>query len=54
MTTVRAALIAGSTGIVSGNLAALLQEQGWAVYGLARKPSSTGGVIAVAADDRSA
>jgi nucleoside-diphosphate-sugar epimerase len=44
------ALITGSTGIVGGNLAALLVEQGWKVYGLARKPSSTGGVIPVKAD----
>jgi nucleoside-diphosphate-sugar epimerase len=52
MTTGRVALIAGSTGIVGGNLAALLVEQGWTVYGLARKPSSIGGVIPLAADLR--
>jgi nucleoside-diphosphate-sugar epimerase len=46
----RVALIAGSTGIVGGNLAALLVEEGWKVYGLARKPSATGGVIPVKAD----
>jgi nucleoside-diphosphate-sugar epimerase len=44
------ALITGGTGIAGGNLAALLVEQGWKVYGLARKPSSTGGVIPVKAD----
>jgi GDP-D-mannose dehydratase len=38
MTTGRMALIAGSTGIVGGNFAALLVEQGWTVYGLARRP----------------
>src|ERR1700680_1382542 len=46
------ALIVGSTGIVGGNLAALLREQGWMVYGLARRPSSTGGVIPFAVDLR--
>jgi NAD(P)-dependent dehydrogenase (short-subunit alcohol dehydrogenase family) len=56
MTTDRTALIAGSTGIVGGNLAALLLEQGWTVYGLARRPSSATGVTPLAADlrDRSA
>lgn len=44
------ALIVGSTGIVGGNLATLLVEQGWKVYGLARKPGSMEGVIPVAAD----
>jgi nucleoside-diphosphate-sugar epimerase len=52
MTTKHVALIAGSTGIVGGNLAALLVERGWTVYGLARKPSSVGGVIPLAADLR--
>lgn len=52
MNTDRVALIAGSTGIVGGNLAALLIKQGWTVYGLARKPSSAGGVIPLAADLR--
>jgi nucleoside-diphosphate-sugar epimerase len=51
-TTKHVALIAGSTGIVGGNLAALLVERGWTVYGLARKPLSIGGVIPVAADLR--
>jgi GDP-D-mannose dehydratase len=32
MTTGRVALIAGSTGIVGGNLATLLLEQGWTVF----------------------
>jgi nucleoside-diphosphate-sugar epimerase len=52
MTTGRVALIAGSTGIVGGNLAALLVERDWTVCGLARKPSSVGGVIPLAADLR--
>src|SRR5258708_16916819 len=50
MNTDRIALIAGSTGIVGRNLAALLLEQGWTVYGLARRPSSAGGAIPLAAD----
>src|ERR1700729_280939 len=56
MSTGRVALIAGSTGIVGGNLATLLVEQGWTVYGLARRPSSAGSVIPLAANlrDRSA
>ena len=48
------ALIAGSTGIVGGNLAAYLAAQGWQVYGLARTPQSGTAVAAaiqpVAAD----
>ena len=52
MSTGRVALIAGSTGIVGGNLATLLVEQGWMVYGLARRPSSRYGVIQLAADLR--
>ena len=52
MTTGRIALIAGSTGIVGGNLATLLVEQGWTVYGLARWRPSAGGVTSLAADLR--
>ena len=52
MTTGRMALIAGSTGIVGGNLAALLVEEGWTVYGLARRRSSAAGVIPLTADLR--
>jgi nucleoside-diphosphate-sugar epimerase len=48
----RTALIVGSTGIVGGNLAAHLVDQGWRVYGLARKPAATIGVIPLAADLR--
>jgi nucleoside-diphosphate-sugar epimerase len=50
MSTDRVALIAGSTGIVGRNLATLLLEQGWRVYGLARRPSPVGGSIPLAAD----
>lgn len=46
------ALIAGSTGIVGGNLTDLLVTRGWTVYGLARKPSPHDGVIPLAADLR--
>src|SRR5260221_64239 len=52
MNTGRVALIAGSTGIVGGSLAALLGEQGWTVYGFGRRPSSAGGVFPLAADLR--
>jgi nucleoside-diphosphate-sugar epimerase len=48
----RTALIVGSTGIVGGNLAAHLVDQGWRVYGLARKPATVGGIIPIAADLR--
>jgi nucleoside-diphosphate-sugar epimerase len=46
----RTALIAGSTGIVGGNLAAHLVRQGWQVFGLARKPAAAPGITPVAAD----
>jgi nucleoside-diphosphate-sugar epimerase len=48
----RTALIVGSTGIVGGSLAAHLVDRGWRVYGLARKPAASGGVIPLAADLR--
>jgi nucleoside-diphosphate-sugar epimerase len=38
------ALIAGATGIVGLNLATHLVQQGWTVFGLARKPTSMDGV----------
>ncbi|MEJ0092422.1 MAG: SDR family oxidoreductase [Methylocella sp.] len=44
------ALVVGSTGISGSNLADLLLEKGWTVHGLARTPSSSGGVKPVAAD----
>ncbi len=47
---VNTALVAGSTGIVGGNLAAHLVCEGWTVFGLARKPSAGEGMQAVAAD----
>jgi nucleoside-diphosphate-sugar epimerase len=38
--------------MAGGNLAALLVEHGWTVYGLARRPSSRYGVVGLAADLR--
>ena len=45
------ALIAGSTGIVGLNLATLLAARAdWTVYGLARRPSASARIHAIAAD----
>src|SRR6201994_2593560 len=44
------ALVVGASGIVGQNLASLLVEQGWDVFGLARRPLELPGVTAVAAD----
>ena len=44
------ALVVGASGIVGSATATLLVEQGWTVYGLARRPSAHAGVRAVAAD----
>ena len=46
----RTALVVGTSGIVGSATAALLIEQGWTVYGLARRPSDQPGVHPVAAD----
>ena len=46
----RTALIAGSTGIVGGNLATHLLAKEWTVYGLARRPADTGRIKPIAAD----
>ena len=46
----RTALVVGTSGIVGSATAALLIEQGWTVYGLARRPSDQPGVRPVAAD----
>ncbi len=51
------ALIVGVSGMVGGNLANLLiQETGWKVYGIARRPGRRDGVTALPADlqDRAA
>lgn len=44
------ALVVGSSGIIGGNLAARLVQEGWKVYGLARRPLAVPGVVPVAAD----
>ena len=44
------ALVVGSTGIVGLNLATHLAQQGWKVYGLARKPGTLSGTESVAAN----
>jgi nucleoside-diphosphate-sugar epimerase len=47
----KTALVVGATGIVGGNLAALLDQQaGWVVYGMSRKPTAAGNVIPVRSD----
>ena len=48
----RSALVVGVSGIVGNNLARRLLEQGWDVYGLARRPEATGiaGLRPVVAD----
>ncbi|WP_028056887.1 SDR family oxidoreductase [Sphingomonas phyllosphaerae] len=46
----RTALVVGASGIVGSATAALLVEQGWTVYGLARRPSGQPGVRPVIAD----
>ncbi len=46
----KTALVVGSTGIVGLNLATHLTQQGWAVFGLARKPSHSAGIQPVAAN----
>jgi nucleoside-diphosphate-sugar epimerase len=44
------ALVVGASGIVGSATAALLNEQGWAVHGLARRPVDQRGVLRVTAD----
>jgi nucleoside-diphosphate-sugar epimerase len=47
----KTALVVGATGIVGGNLAALLDQQaGWVVYGMSRRPTAAGNVIPVRSD----
>jgi len=50
MTLTKTALVVGASGIVGREAAALLLEQGWAVFGLARRPADQPGVTPVAAD----
>jgi nucleoside-diphosphate-sugar epimerase len=44
------ALVVGTSGIVGGAAAGLLVQEGWTVFGLARRPSTQAGVIPIAAD----
>jgi nucleoside-diphosphate-sugar epimerase len=44
------ALVVGASGIVGGATTALLLEQGWTVFGLARRPVAQDGVHPIAAD----
>lgn len=44
------ALVVGASGIVGRATSALLVEQGWTVYGLARRPLAQAGVTPLAAD----
>ncbi|MDB5723441.1 MAG: NAD-dependent epimerase/dehydratase family protein [Novosphingobium sp.] len=46
----KSALVVGASGIVGSAAAALLSEHGWAVHGLARRPSGQVGVQPVIAD----
>src|ERR1700735_4557785 len=50
----RTALVVGASGIVGSATAALLVGQGWAVQGLARRPTGQQGVQPIAADLRDA
>lgn len=47
---VKTALVVGASGIVGGATAELLIQQGWAVFGLARRPPSQTGVQPISAD----
>jgi nucleoside-diphosphate-sugar epimerase len=44
------ALVVGASGIVGSATASLLNEQGWTVHGLARRPIEQAGVLPVAVD----
>ena len=46
----KTALVVGASGIVGSATAALLREQGWTVYGLARRPAAAPGLHPIAAD----
>jgi nucleoside-diphosphate-sugar epimerase len=46
----KTALVAGASGIVGSATAALLVEQGWTVYGLARRPTGQANVHPATAD----
>ncbi|WP_419815399.1 SDR family oxidoreductase [Glacieibacterium sp.] len=44
------ALVVGASGIVGSATATLLNEQGWTVHGLARRPAAQAGILPVVAD----
>jgi len=46
----KTALVVGASGIVGSATASLLLEQGWTVFGLARRPATQDGVQPIAAD----
>lgn len=46
----KVALVVGASGIVGSATAALLVEQGWAVYGLSRRPVEQHGVLPIPTD----
>ncbi|MHA6723197.1 SDR family oxidoreductase [Sphingomonas sp. RS2018] len=46
----KTALVVGASGIVGSATAALLVEQGWTVFGLARRPTAQAGVLPVVVD----
>ena len=46
----KTALVVGASGIVGSATAKLLVEQGWTVYGLARRPTGQAGLRPIAAD----
>jgi nucleoside-diphosphate-sugar epimerase len=47
---VKTALVVGASGIVGSATANLLFEQGWQVYGLARRPTQQEGIVPVSAN----
>jgi nucleoside-diphosphate-sugar epimerase len=47
---IKTALVVGASGIVGRAAASLLLDQGWTVFGLARRPAGQAGVKPVAAD----
>jgi len=46
----KTALVVGASGIVGSATAALLEDQGWTVHGLSRRPAAPPGIRPVAAD----
>ena len=46
----KSALVVGTSGIIGAATASLLEQEGWQVFGLARKPTVQAGVTPIAAD----